>query len=252
MTPDNAISTRTTTGTLNDAPGILLDCDGVLVDNLDFDRRVTRTIIKAYARKAGVSMFDAEGAWSNELSETRGHPLWFDYAYHCDRLGLDGPALSEYAHLEAAELLTVVPGAVETHQLLQKQGIAIGVVTDATSWVVHFKLRTVGFDSLSLVFSSSDASATKATHEYWQRLAQQFRHFRPRALIDNRPVNLLTARQSIPALQLIQFVRHEHVTTLPSSVAPTSHRSHDEPVTIIHSHNELRAWVMGNMEWAGP
>jgi FMN phosphatase YigB (HAD superfamily) len=232
---------------VSDMPAILLDCDGVLVDNLAFERRVTQTIIETYAKSARLSTLEAADKWRLELSETKGHPSWYDYAFHCNRLGLEGNKVSERAHREAASLLTLVHGAEDTYRLLQEYGIQVGVVTDATRWVVNFKLSELGLNSISFVFSSNDAAATKASSAYWEKLVEQFEHFSPRALVDNRQINLFSASVRLPSLSLVQFDMEEHVMTLPSSVAPKSNGSSERSVKVVHNHKELQAWVIRNL-----
>ena len=228
-------------------PAILLDCDGVIVDNVAFERRVTDLIIEVYANSSRLTIQQAEQRWQKELSETRGHARWYDYAFHCDRLGMDGRTLSRNAHRQAANLLRFVNGAKETYRLLQEYGLEVGIVTDATRWVVDFKLDWLHLDPISFVFTSTEASATKASRAYWERLAAQFEYLDPRALVDNRQINLLAAGDLLPDLNLIQFDKQEHVMTLPSAVAPQSNGSTDQVVKIIHSHDELRRWVKSNM-----
>lgn len=232
---------------MSDAPTILIDCDGVLVDNLHFERDVTNSIIVAFASQAGISLSDAESRWSQELSATRGYKKWYDYAFHASRLGLEGPKVARDAHYAARSLLKVVRGADTTLKLLQEYGLQVCVVTDATRWVVEFKLAELSLNSDLSVFSSTDASATKASKQYWSTLANKYVSFNPLALIDNRRVNLSAADSLLEMPHLIQFDQEEHVMTLSTTEAPTSESIDDNQIHVVHNHAELQIWLKSNI-----
>lgn len=233
---------------MSDTPVVLLNCNGVIVDNIAFDQRVTEIIVKTLAETAKLAPDEAGRRWQKELSITKGHPSWYDYAFHCDRLGLGGENLSQRAHNEAAELLTLVTGASDTLHLLQQHGLAVGVVTDATSWVVNFKLTRLSIAPLSFVFASTDAGATKASVAYWEKLTRQYEFLKPQVLVDNREVNLHAAADSLPRLKLVQFEKQEHVTTLPTAIAPKSNGSANYLVEVVHDHIQLRDWVFHHIK----
>ena len=67
---------------------VLLDCDGVLVDNVNFEPRVTTFTIERLAAHHGIPHEEAQEIWRRELESTRSEPEWYDYDYHCGRLGL--------------------------------------------------------------------------------------------------------------------------------------------------------------------
>lgn len=232
---------------MSDTPMILIDCDGVIVDNLSFEQQVTKIIIEILARHDDISFSEAEIRWSQELSATRGNHRWYDYSFHASRLGLDGIEISRSAHYASRDLLRIVNGVDATLSLLQEYGLQACVVTDATRWVVEFKLSALGLTSMLPVFSSTDASATKATDEYWTKLSKRFSSFAPKALIDNRQVNLSTASHLIGRSHLIQFDKEEHVMTLSTTEAPTSERFGDDYIHVVHNHGELQAWLKANI-----
>jgi phosphoglycolate phosphatase-like HAD superfamily hydrolase len=231
---------------MSDMPAALLDCDGVIVDNVAFEQQVTRTIIDAYASSVGSSFEEAEKHWHNELVATKGHPQWYDYAFHCDRLGLDGQTVSRNAHYKAVDLLSFVDGFQDTYLLLQEYGIEVGVVSDATNWVVKFKLENLHLNTIPFIFGSNDAFATKASAGYWKQLSAQFEYPEPRVLVDNRTINLSAAGSLLPEMCLVQFQMQEHVMTLPSKVAPESAATDERAVEIVHSHTELQRWIRNN------
>lgn len=232
---------------MTDAPVILMDCDGVLVDNLDFEQHVTKTIIATYADRESISIDAATTAWSAELSATRGSKYWYDYAFHAARLGLDGIKTARDAHYAARDLLRLVNGADVTLGLLQEYGLQTCVVTDATRWVVDFKLSALGISEVLSIFSSTEAATTKATNEYWLKLAEFYPSFDPKALIDNRRVNLSTAERLIGLPYLVQFDKEEHVMTLLTAEAPSSEGVSQESIHVVRNHDELQAWLKANV-----
>lgn len=232
---------------MSPTPAVLLDCDGVIVDNLLFEQRVTDLIIEHLANKKGLSVFDAKAIWNRELRETKGDALWYDYVYHCNRLGLKGEPLVRDAHEGARKLLIPVPGAQETLRLLKQQGFTVGVVTDATSWVVRFKLGALDLDQPSIVLSSSEAGTTKATPAYWEKLSEILLvNSQPVSLVDNRQINLVAAHRTFPEISLVRFVMDEHITTLSRAIAPESEISTGITVNTVHSHKQLRSWFLHN------
>jgi FMN phosphatase YigB (HAD superfamily) len=232
---------------MSDMPAVLLDCDGVIVDNIAFEQQVTRIIIDSYAGIAGLTLEKAEKRWQNELVTTKGNVRWYDYAFHCDNLGLDGNALSRRAHFEAAHLLSLVEGFQDTHHLLREYGVEIGIVSDATNWVVNFKLDKLGLHAIPFVFGSNDATATKASATYWDKLTARFEYLAPSVLVDNRQINLIAAHSRLPGICLIQFEKDEHVMTLPSTIAPRSNSFGEHSVEVVHSHIELQQWIRQNL-----
>lgn len=228
-------------------PAVLLDCDGVIVDNVAFEEQVTSRIIHSLADARSISERQAKKCWMDELIITKGHVSWYDYAFHCTRLGLDGSSLARSAHIGAANLLRLVDGAEDTLLLLQDHGLEVGIVTDATSWVVEFKLDALNLHTMSFIFTSDQASATKASRAYWEVLADRFEYFGPQALVDNRHINLMAASSLLPDMGLVQFERDEHVMTLRGGAAPLSRGSADGVVTVVRNHMELRKWITENI-----
>lgn len=233
--------------TVSDTPAVLIDCDGVLVDNLEFEQQVTASIIQVYADQSGISLTEAEVRWAHELSDTRGNERWYDYGFHACRLGLDGIRVAREAHYAARDLLKLVNGVEATITLLQEYGLQACVVTDATRWVVEFKLSALGFSSMLPIFSSTDALATKASSSYWRKLNEQYMDLHPKVLIDNRQVNLVTASTHINSPHLVQFDKEEHVMTLSTTVAPTSEVYDESLIHVVRNHVELQHWLKTNI-----
>lgn len=220
---------------------ILLDCDGVIVDNDAFERRVTKTLIGRLAVHLKTTEARASAVWADELSATRGDWRWYDYAWHCRRLEIGDREIVENAHRDSAHLLAEVKGASETITSLERNGYVVGIVTDATEWVVRFKLNHLGISASRPLFASSMMESVKASRKYWDELGGRDIAPIPHAIVDNRVENLVLARKVFPETQAIQFRRHEHVTRLPAQVAPLRDAFEDiDAIVSVTDHEGLR------------
>lgn len=202
---------------------ILLDCDGVLVDNTIFERRVSQFLISHLAVHLRTTEARAKSVWAETLAATRDDWRWYDYKWHARRLGLD-PVLAEFAHRQAGHLLAEVPGARDTLSLIKSLGLSVGIVTDATKWVAAFKLDQLGIDEIDFIVSSDEMTAVKTSGKYWRELAVRAPTIRPLAIVDNRIENLEHAGNQFSGAILVQFHRQEHVTQLPTHVRPLRRR----------------------------
>lgn len=225
-------------------PGlVLLDCDGVLVDNTAFDRNVTLLLVERLASNRRIDIDEAEKVWARELASTRPHWRWYDYSFHCKNLGLSrADQIVHEVHLESAELLGEISGVSETLEALTLNGYTVAVATDATAWVARFKLDRMGIKLAGKVFASDTVEATKATAGYWHRVARARVDGPAKVLVDNRIENLRQARDVL-GVQTIRFEWHEHVTTLSPSVAPVRHRIDHRSTASVAGHEELR-WAL--------
>lgn len=197
-------------------PIALLDMDGVLVDNVSFDGAVTKFIVSALAEQRALTLASAKRAWERELAESRTDCRWYDYDFHCQRLGLAN--LASEAHAVLADRLRLVPGAGLTVDLLRRSHIEVVVATDAVPAVAEFKLRHLGLNA-DRVVSSQLLGATKASSAYWARLREELGDRPVLVLIENRLDNILAARSELGRSTLyVRFAFHEHVTRLPARV----------------------------------
>jgi len=220
---------------------VLLDLDGVLIDNRAFEQAVSSHIVENLARSSSAPLHHAQAIWANELATTRGDHGWYDYAFHCMRLGID-PSVVPEAHRRNRRLLRPVRGARETVELLHTFGIEFGIVSDATMGVIEFKLDVLRLRSPATVVSSDFARATKAEPAYWELVAKQAVAYSPVALVDNRASNLDVAKVALPTVDAVYFARQEHVTTLPRSVAPRQVPSGHNSFVVVRNHSELSDW----------
>ncbi|WP_157621496.1 hypothetical protein [Saccharothrix sp. NRRL B-16348] len=223
---------------------VLLDCDGLLVDNVEFEKAVTLFLVEHLASSSQISVNEATIAWEQELLDTKGSPSWYDYDFHCQRLGL--PKLAREAHRAARHLLVRMPEAEKTYAMLLETGIKLGVATDAVRWVVEFKLESLDFPKPNFILSSDSMSATKSSPRYWQTYREQYPTDDVCIFADNRVVNLDTAGSVLPDADLICFVGDEHVLQLSGIVGPNEvqNRISETPIDIVADHYELMEQII--------
>lgn len=220
----------------------VLDLDGVLVNNVEFEAAVTRFIVDELATKRSISRPKAEAVWLDELAATRSSRHWFKYDFHCERLGL-GP-IARRAHEFAISLLSTVSGAGETLVALRLNGYDIAVATDAEPWVAVFKLERAELPMPDVVWSSADAGATKSEVVFWRRAFAQDNQQRCTVVVDNRVQNLIAAEQASPTTTVVLFVSDEHVSRLPANFSPhLGEAVASDHHRVARSHVELRSVI---------
>jgi FMN phosphatase YigB (HAD superfamily) len=230
---------------------VLLDMDGVLVDNIDFEQAVTDFIVDRLAAQLDTRHENASTRWQWELHETKSDPQWFDYDFHCLRLGL--PGLAREAHEACVSALRLVPGAEKTLALLAKADMPVGVVSDAMAWVVQFKFAALGLLQPAFVVSSEQAGAPKSSHIFWESFKKNFPEEAACIFVDNRLVNLHIAGKVIPNMDLICFVGDEHALRLSGIIEPNRYpvKSSENPITVVADHAELTDCIIERL-LAGP
>lgn len=195
-------------------PYILFDLDGVLVDNVDFEHAVTQGIIQEIARRKRISAVQAKNAWDAKLAEHRDHDRWHDYALHCEALGL--PDLWRASHEGLRQLIRPMPRASEAIEVAMTRG-SCWLASDATDWVVHFKLRAVGIDPgvFQERFTLDRCGVGKGAAQYWAQVRKCMENGNDHLIyVDNRADRLLVAARAIPAARLLQVTAPDHPLTL--------------------------------------
>lgn len=201
-------------GTTNCRP-VLFDLDGVVVDNVGFENDVTRSIIQRLAADRNLSYTAAAGVWNHTLELHRTHARWHDYSYHCEALDL-GDFWRE-AHRSSAHLLKRCIGAVDAMAAARHIGPA-WLVSDATEWVVRFKLAVVDIDpaAFSELFTVDRCSTNKGQPEYWRCVKQVMSGagFTALVYVDNREDRLRVADEVFPAMVGICVDAEDHPVSL--------------------------------------
>ena len=193
---------------------VLFDLDGVIIDNCRFEQRVTSFIISELASKRGWTLNQAETAWKASLSENRDAPRWHDYAFHCENLGLGN--VWQTAHIASRRFLSPVPNIEKALAVASHCG-GCWIASDATLWVIHFKLQAVGIDANTFVetFSLDRCGLSKTRDEYWLAVRDCLT---PKTdfcvYVDNRLDLLAKASAIIERIRLIWLPTPDHPDSL--------------------------------------
>lgn len=222
---------------------VLVDLDGTLVDNLAFEKLVTRVIISHIAELRSIPIALATQLWEESLFHERNSLQWYDYDYHCSKLGV--PSLSMKAHQKALGHLHEVTGARTTWNVLAEHFAGIYVVSEAPTWVMRLKLATLGFRGYVDLLSSQDIGAPKSSAAFWLQLKPAVLRYSPSFLVDNKACNLAGASMVMGKLTYVLFDRREHSMTLPERIRPANSIKCSAPLNhyLVHSHSELQQLI---------
>lgn len=217
----------------------LIDIDGVLIDNIAFERKVTEYLIQKLAEKRNLEANVAREYWDKELSETKNDIKWYDYDFHCANLGL--PRIAKEAHQSALSYVKVVKGSLNTWGYLKSRGIYKIVVTDTREWIAKMKLRAVNLNDYENLYSSAERSSKKDMEMFWCAIEDELPTQTEAILIDNKISNIEVALKTIKNLKAIYFRFDEHVSTLSSSYKPKYRecRTKDLHFPTVRTHDEL-------------
>ncbi len=194
---------------------VLFDLDGVLVDNVDFERAVTSHIIQQLATERGIAEPDAEVIWKTTLEAHRHHARWHDYSYHCQSLNLGD--FWRKAHRSSSHLLKKFSGTDDAIEAARKIG-PVWLVSDATRWVVEFKLAIseIEQDYFSEIFTVDRCKTNKGEPDYWKVVKEKMlpeRNAGP-IYIDNREDRLRVARGVLPEMVGVCVDADDHPVSL--------------------------------------
>lgn len=222
---------------------VLIDLDGILIDNIAFEESVTRFIVDRILVLKSVPRHRAVTLWEESLSRERESVKWYDYDHHCSNVGI--PALSMEAHQQSVGRLRQVPGARGTWDLLIKYSDEVCVVSEAPRWVMEFKLHALGFNGYTTLLSSQDVGKLKSNPDFWLKLKKGLRTS-VMLYIDNKIQNLMSALASMHKLACIYFDRVEHSMALPDTKRPADFGevSSNLAVRVVRDHFELQGLIM--------
>ncbi|SIO35426.1 FMN phosphatase YigB, HAD superfamily [Singulisphaera sp. GP187] len=192
----------------------IFDLDGVLVESLDFERAVSDLIVQTIGIDRHLSRKEAERLWLSTLRTHRDHPRWHDYGLHCSALGLTDEWKS--FHEQVRQLICPMPSVLESLQSSHYAG-SCWLASDATQWVVEFKLRAAGINLTEFdeVFTLDRCLASKGHHEFWEKVKACVPNEETHLIyIDNRDDRLLTAAEVLPKCSLVKIIAEDHPTSL--------------------------------------
>jgi FMN phosphatase YigB (HAD superfamily) len=144
---------------------ILFDLDGVIADNVEFEEEVTKRIIEVLSQIRNISLLESLSLWNETLEKHRYHYRWHDYGLHCRALSLDD--IWKEAHISSQSLLRKCTHIDRAISVAREMG-PCWIVSDATDWVVEFKLKVLGLEAdFSEIFTVDRCGNHKSSDEYW-------------------------------------------------------------------------------------
>jgi beta-phosphoglucomutase-like phosphatase (HAD superfamily) len=148
---------------------VLFDLDGVIVENARFEELVTECLIQTLAQFRRFSIDQARKAWDETLEKNRTNPRWHDYSLHCESLNLGDAWIA--AHKSSGESLCRFEAIQETLALC-KQATATWITSDASRWVVEYKLNAVEISpsTFNEIFTVDRCGANKSDPHYWRQV----------------------------------------------------------------------------------
>jgi FMN phosphatase YigB (HAD superfamily) len=154
----------------NSVTTVVFDIDGILIDNVGFERAVTEYIISKLAEKRRISIEEATKNWCGTLEKNRNHPEWHDYALHCESLGMG--SIWKEAHELFRHMLRKFNGADEAITVARKYSNC-WAASDATKWVIDFKLSAVGLaKAFDEIISITRWTLNKGQSDYWRKVVE--------------------------------------------------------------------------------
>jgi len=220
----------------------LLDLDGVLVDNIPFEKAVTNYIISYIAEVKATSIKRATHLWQESLAKGKGSTKWYDYDWHCLNLGI--PPIAREAHDFAKEKLCSMPGAEETLNFFEVLDVEVYVISDACRWVIDFKLSSLKFKGYTKVFSAQDILATKRDLNCWLQLKKVTSDKLPILYVDNKVDNIVRAKQVFGKLSGIYFNKLEHSLMLSEEISPRRNTLKAMDIDVLLNHTDLQELIM--------
>ena len=153
-------------------------------------------------------MVDANTIWHATLKNNREHPRWHDYSLHCESLGL-GDAW-RLAHENNVHMLSTFAGVEQVLEVAEAQN-EMWITSDASEWVVKFKLKCVGIDSdrFAELFTVDRCGTNKSSPRYWESVRQLVKKSRL-IYVENRLDKIHSALQVIPNCECIWVNEAEH------------------------------------------
>ena len=192
----------------------IFDLDGVLVDNIAYERAVTEHIVRAISFSRMLSFEEALSLWNKTLAAHAQDPRWHDYSVHCAALGV--PDVWQSSHRDMGHLIRQMPRAAEAMAIAHLAG-SCWLASDATSWVALFKLHAAGFDlqEFEEIFTLDRCGVGKGHPGFWACLAGCIGDSNAATIyVDNRLDRLIAATSILPNCRMVHIAAEDHPSSL--------------------------------------
>lgn len=187
---------------------IIIDLDGVLVDNVKFERKVLKYFLEKIMQKYKVSEREAEEMFWKVGKKSKGKKEWHDWRIYSKKLKLGD--VWKKAHQKNLKYLKLIKGAKNFLFQLGKEGHKLILATDAIRPVVILKLNYFKLTKFfHLIFSQDDIGYIKNDEKYFKEIVK-FVKASPEnfVIIDNRLEGIRSAKRL--GMKSIYVKRKEH------------------------------------------
>lgn len=195
---------------------LLIDLDGVLVDNVEFEERVLLKISEAIAIKKNITNNDAYNLLKAEISRPVKGRDRFRYDYQCKKFDIDD-TVWQNAHIECSNYLKRFD---DTEMFLREvtslKSYDIIIVSDTTRWVLNFKLDTLNISNFNVsTYSQDEALSFKGEKKYWDKIFETMREKNLRysdiIYFENRLDRIENVKKWYPELLGVLILQSEHL-----------------------------------------
>jgi FMN phosphatase YigB (HAD superfamily) len=195
---------------------LLIDLDGVLVDNVEFEERVLLKISEAIAVKQNITNNDAYNLLKTEISKPVEGRDRFRYDYQCKKFDIDD-SVWQNAHIECSNYLKKFD---DTEMFLQEvaslKSYDIIIISDTTRWVLNFKLNTLKINNFDIsTFSQDEALSFKGEKKYWDKIFEIMKgknlFYSDIIYFENRLDRIENAKKWYPELLGVLILQSEHL-----------------------------------------
>ena len=188
---------------------IILDLDGVLVDNLEFEGKVLDYILRAISEKYRVNLKKAEEMFWEIGEKYKGRKEWHDWRIYCKKLGLGN--IWKEAHLKSLKYLKLVRSANRFLKNLKKDEHTLILASDAIRPVLEIKLNYFQLEEFfDFIFSQDETKCIKEDVKFFKSILKEVKAPPEEFIvIDNRIDRGISAGKRL-GMKTIYIERKEH------------------------------------------
>ncbi len=188
---------------------IVVDCDGVLINNVRFEDKVLDFLFRRIMEKYGVSKERAKEMFWKIGKKLEGRKEWHDWRIYSEELKL-GDAWKE-AHLANLKYLKLVKGAKDFLSKVKGDGHRLILASDAIKPVVEWKLNRFGLEKyFDLILSQDDTGCIKSEEKYFKQILNKLKEpAKNFVVIDNRLDRGIETAKKV-GMKTIYIKRKEH------------------------------------------
>ncbi|MEM5793744.1 MAG: HAD family hydrolase [Candidatus Aenigmatarchaeota archaeon] len=190
---------------------VIIDLDGVLIDNLIFEEKVLEYFFKRISKKYKVSLKEAKKIFFKFAEKLEGTKEWHDWRIFSRELKL-GKTWKE-AHLKNLKYLKLIKGSKKFLLKLKKDEHKLILASDAIKPIIKMK---IGYFELEKFFddivSQDDTKCIKSDTKFFEFILKKWKEPKENfIIIDNRlDRGILTGKRLGIKTIFIKRLEHSH------------------------------------------